>query len=174
MLEELFILIGGPLFQEILYLILLVLYKINLISTINFDILNLFHKNLLYFNFLPIIPLDGSKLLLLILEKIFPYKKSNIVLVIVSFVSIFLFATFEKRLVFILLACILIKSIVEEANMVNIKYNKFLVERYLKDFNFKKGKSINSIEKIKRSRKHKIIENNRVYTEKEYLDKYFK
>lgn len=174
MLNELLILIGGPIFQEILFLIILILYKNNLVSIINFNIVSLFHKNLLYFNFLPIIPLDGSKLLLLILEKIFPYKKSNILLVIISFISIFLFAVFEKRLIFILLSCILIKSINEEANILNIKYNKFLLERYLKDFKFKKGKLINSIEKIKRSKEHNIIENNKIYSEKEYLDKYFK
>lgn len=174
MLKELLILIGGPLFQEILYLILLFLYNKNLISDINYNLIYLFHKNLLYFNFLPIIPLDGSKLLLLILEKIFSYKKSNLFLIVISFISIFLFAVFEKRLIFILLSCLLIKSIVEEANMLNIKYNKFLLERYLYIFKFKKGKSINNVEKIKRSREHNIVNNNIVYSEKEYLNKYFK
>jgi len=174
MMKELLILICGPLFQEILYIIFLILYKKNLIYSINFNIIDLFHKNLLYFNFLPIIPLDGSKLLLLILEKVFPYKKSNIIMVIISFISIFIFSVFEKRLIFILLSCILIKSIIEESNMINTKYNKFLLERYLNEFNFKKGKSINSIEKIKRSKRHNIIENNKIYDEKEYLDKYFK
>lgn len=174
MLDELLILIGGPLFQEILYLLILFLCKNNLVSSINFNIVSLFHKSLLYFNFLPIVPLDGSKLLLLILEKVFSYRKSNVLIIIISFISIFLFAVFEKRLVFILLTCILIKSIIEEANMINIKYNKFLLERYLNKFSFKKGKLINNIEKIKRSREHNFIENNKIYTEKEYLDKYFK
>lgn len=174
MFKELLILIGGPLFQELLYLVMLFLYKRGIISNINFNIISMFHKNLLYFNFLPIIPLDGSKLLLLSLEKIFPFKKSNIILVIISFISIFLFAIFEKRVVFILLSCILIKSIIEEANIINIKYNKFLLERYLYNFNFKKGKLIDNIDKIKRSRKHNIIENNIIYSEKEYLSKYYK
>ncbi len=173
MLHELLILIGGPLFQEILYLILLFLYNKNLISNINFNIISLFHKNLLYFNFLPIIPLDGSKLILLILEKIFSYKKSNLLLIIISFITIFLFAIFEKRLIFILFSCLLIKSIIEEANVINIKYNKFLLERYLYNFKFKKGRLINSVDKIKRSKKHNIINNNIIYSEKEYLNKYF-
>jgi stage IV sporulation protein FB len=174
MLNELLILLGGPLFQEILYIIFMILYKNNLISNMNFNIINIFHKNLLYFNFLPIIPLDGSKLLILLLEKIFPYKKSNIILVIISFISIFLFSVFEDRVIFIMLSCILIKSIIEEANLINIKYNKFLLERYLNNYKFKKGNLIDSIEKIKRSKCHDIIEDNKIYSEKEYLDKYFK
>ncbi len=174
MFKELLILIGGPLFQELLYLIIIFFYKKGVVSNINFNIISMFHKNLLYFNFLPIIPLDGSKLLLLLLEKIFPYKKSNIILVVISFISIFLFAVFEKRIIFIFLSCILIKSIIEEANNIKIKYNKFLLERYLYNFNFKKGKLINNIDKIKRSRKHNIIENNIIYSEKEYLSKYYK
>ena len=58
--------------------------------------------------------------------------------------------------------------------MINIKYNKFLLERYLYDFELRKGKLINSIEKIKRGRKHKILCNGIIYSEKEYLDKYYK
>lgn len=174
MLQELFLLIGGPLFQEILFLILSILYKNNLISEINFNIIHLFHTNLIYFNFLPIIPLDGSKLLLLILEKFFSYKKSNVTLIIISFISILLFSIFEKRIIFILLACLLIKSIIEEASLLNLKYNKFLLERYLYTFNLKKGKLINKIDEIRRGKKHNIIEKGIIYTEKEYLHKYFK
>ena len=108
------------------------------------------------------------------LEKVFPYKKSNTLLVIISFISIFVFAVLEKRMVFVLLSCILIKSIIEEANLLNIKYNKFLLERYLIDFNFRKGKIINSVENIKRSRKHDIKKDGVIYPEREYLNKYYK
>ena len=119
-LSEFIILIGGPLFQEMLYLILLFLYKKNLIIDINFEFIGMVHKNLLYFNFLPIIPLDGSKLLLLILESIFPYKKANTLNVIISFISIFLFSIFEKRIIFIILVCLLIKSIIEDACKIDL------------------------------------------------------
>lgn len=168
-IKEFIILLGGPLFQEILYIILLILYKNNLVSDINFNIIEIIHKNLLYFNFLPIIPLDGSKLILLLLEKTFPYKLSNVLIVIISFVTIFLLSVFEKRIIFILLSTLLIKSVIEEANFINIKYNRFILERYLYNFKLKEGKLINSIDKIKRDKTHKIIYNNKIINEKEYL-----
>lgn len=172
--NEFLILLGGPLFQEILYMILIFLYKNNFVSDINFNIIETLHKSLLFFNLLPIIPLDGSKFILLILEKIFPYKLSNIIIIIISFITIFLLSVFEKRIVFILLSCMLIKSIIEEANILSIKFNKFLLERHLYNFNFKKGKLINRIEKIKRNKKHNILYDNKVLSEKEYLNEYFK
>lgn len=172
--NEFLILLGGPLFQEILYMILIFLYKNNFVSDINFNIIETLHKSLLFFNLLPIIPLDGSKFILLILEKIFPYKLSNIIIIIISFITIFLLSVFEKRIVFILLSCMLIKSIIEEANILSIKFNKFLLERHLYNFNFKKGKLINRIEKIKRNKNHNILCDNKVLSEKEYLNEYFK
>lgn len=172
--SELLILLGGPLFQEILYIILLVLYKNGLISDINFNIIEYVHKNLLMFNLLPIIPLDGSKFILLILEKIFPYKLSNILIITISFITIILYSVFEKRIVFILLSCLLIKSIIEEFNLINIKYNKFLLERYLYDFKLKKDKLIKRIESIKRGKRHDILYDNKILNEKEYLSKYFR
>ncbi len=174
MSNELVILLGGPLLQEIFYIIILILYRSGLITEINFNIVSTLHMTLLYFNFLPIIPLDGSKLLNLLLEKIFSYKKSNIILIIISFVTIFIVAIFEKRKIFIFLSIILIKNIFNEINMHRAKFNKFILERYLYNFKFKEGKLINNIKKIKRSKRHKIIENNQILSEEEYLKSRYK
>ena len=168
-IKEFLILSGGPLFQEILYIILLILYKNNLVSDINFNIIELIHKNLLYFNLLPIIPLDGSKFMLLLMQKIIPYRLSNILIIIISFITIFLLSVFEKRIIFIFLSTLLIKSIIEETNQIDIKYNKFLLERYLYSFKLKKGKLIKNIKDIKRNKTHNILHNNKIISEDEYL-----
>ena len=173
-LSEFIILIGGPLFQEMLYIVILFLYRNNMISDINYNIFEILHNNLLFFNLLPIIPLDGSKFILLILEKIFPYKLSNVLIIIISFITIFLLSAFEKRVVIILLSCVLVKSIIEEANMISMKFNKFLLERYLYSFKLTKGKIIKKIDQIKRGKKHKILCNNRILNEDEYLKYIFK
>lgn len=174
MSKELIALLGGPITQELLFLLLYILYINGLISEVNFTIISQIHRALFFFNFLPIIPLDGSKILSLFLEKIFSYKKSNIILIVVSFITIFIVVIFEKRLIFVLLSSILIKNIFNEINIHNMKFNKFLLERYLYNFNFKEGKTISNIKKIKRSKSHKIIKNNKIYKEKEYLDLMYK
>ncbi len=174
MLKELLVLLGGPLFQILFYILILILYKNNFITDFNFNIISILHKTLLCFNFLPIIPLDGSKLLNLFLQLFISYKKSNIILIIISFISIFILVIYEKRLIIIFLAFILIKTIIEEIYLHNVKFNKFLLERYLHYFNFKKGKLITNISNIKRSKEHDILYNNKIYTEKEYLNHLYK
>lgn len=174
MTKELIVLMGGPIFQELIFLLLILLYKNSFITDINFNIASSLHKTLFYFNFLPIIPLDGSKLLSLFLEKFFSYKKSNIILIIISILSIFILVIFEKRFIIIFLSAILIKSIMNEINIHKLKFNKFILERYLYNFKFKEGKLIKNIKKIKRSKKHKIIENNQIISEEEYLKSIYK
>ncbi len=174
MIKEFFVLIGGVLFQELFYLLILILYQQNFITDINFNIVSEFHKTLLYFNFLPIIPLDGSKFLSLFLEGFISYKKSNVILIVISFISLFGLLIYERRLIILFLAFILIKTIIEEVHNHNIKFNKFLLERYLHNFNFKKGKLVTNIKNIKRSKKHNIIYNNKIYEEEEYLNHLYK
>ncbi len=110
----------------------------------------------------------------LILESVLPYKLSNIILIIISYIAIFVIVIYEKRLIIIFLAILLIKSIISEIKNHNFKFNKFILERYLYIFKFREGKVLNNIKKIKRNKTHKIIYNNKVYTEKEYLNTLYK
>ena len=52
-------------------------------------------------------------------------------------------------------------------------FNKFLLERYLNNFNYKKHKVIKNINSMKKQTKHIFNINNKFYTEKEIIRKVF-
>lgn len=169
--KELFILVMGPLFQCLAYIILnsiLISYK---------ELIHNFHIGILIFNLLPIYPLDGGKLINIFLNIIFPYKKSMIISTIISiFVVLFLIIINinDIRLNIIIIVVFLIYMIIKEYKNIEYLYNKFLLERYLYNYKYKFIKIINNKNKFFRDRRHIINENNKYYLENEYLEKKFK
>lgn len=167
--KELICLFGGITFQIIFLFLIKKMYDFSLITehvyTLNLKI-NIF---LISFNFLPIIPLDGGKLVNLLLDKILPYKYSNIFSIVISFVFIIIFLIKDITILSAIISVFLIKNIIIETKNINIKFNKFILERYLNKYNFNKTKIINDIKYIKRDYYHII---NNTFEEK-YLSKIF-
>lgn len=165
--EEFLVCISGPVFQFIYYLIIS-----------NFiDVSNL-HYSLLLFNLLPIIPLDGSKLLNLLFNKLISFYASYIVTVIVSIVVIvfgIIMVLYNWNLLFFLTILLLLFKTIKEFKMINYIFNRFLLERYMKIFNFTKIKRIYSlnIKKMSRDYKHVFIYQKKSYTEREIIRKKF-
>ncbi len=172
-INELVILLFGFIFQFIFYFIIYLLFVNNYITNNNFLIVKSIHYYLILFNSLPIIPLDGSKFLNLMLELVFSYKKANLITIYISVIILILLLIFNYKLLFIFIAIILFKSIVLELYDHKYKINKFLIERLLYKFNFKRGRTIKNIYEIKRNKTHKIISKNRLITEREYLENLF-
>ena len=167
--KELLILINGPIFQHLAYLLLLMLMptKNELIST--------YHYSILMFNLLPIYPLDGGKLVKLLLNKIISYKRSLKLLIYLSYlVTIVLFIITKKNIIIFIMISLLLILITKEKNKIDYIYNKYLLERYLNNYNFKSNKIINSINNLYRDKKHLIYKNNKYVLEKEYLEKIYK
>jgi len=164
--EEFIILISGSLIQILFTYILL---KINN----NPEILN-YSKIILFFNLLPIYPLDGSKLLNIILNKITNFKKSHLLTIYISFLTIiFLLFKVEINLIFILIVIFISVKVINEFTNHNNLFNKFLLERYNNNFNFKKRKIIKNVKQIKRDYKHIIYSNGKYQTERQILRKRF-
>jgi len=164
--EEFIILISGPLVQIVFTYILL---KINY----NEDILN-YSKLILFFNLLPIYPLDGSKLLNIILNKITNFKKSHLLTIYLSFLTILLLLVKVKiNLIFVLILVFIIIKVLEELKNHGNLFNKFLLERYTYNINFKKRKTITNIKQMKRDYKHIIYNEGKYQTEREILRKRF-
>lgn len=163
--EEFLILIMGPLIQ----ILFTVFYRYNEII-VNYSI------TILSFNLLPIYPLDGARLINIILNKFISFKKSHLLTLYISILTIILFIIRKSyNLMFILiLTFIFSKTLKEFINHKNI-FNRFLLERYIKDFNFKKRKIIKSknINKMKRDYIHFFYNGKRYITEKEMLKKRF-
>ena len=167
LIEEFLIAIAGIVFQIIFYILIK-----NYVDYKYFSFINLF---IIIFNLMPIHPLDGSKILNIIFNKITSYKNSLLLTVIVSYVFIvlLLFLSFRinKIIAFILIFLILeVNKLYKERKEL---FNKFLLERYLKEFRFKQEKTINSIDEMKKDYRHLFYINGKYLTENYFLKKMF-
>jgi stage IV sporulation protein FB len=169
--EEFVILILGPIFQILFYFILCLL-------NIESNLITSYHYSLLIFNFIPIIPLDGSKLLNILLNKLFSFKLSHILTIIISLISftyLFIRTIILKNLILFIIIFFLLLKIIKELKLHRYIFNKFLFERYNYNLNFKKTKKIKGLKlfKMKKDYKHLFYLNTYI-TEKDVLKKYFK
>ena len=175
--KELTVAIAGIIFQSIYYLIIVILYQNNLIRDYIFNIFKTYHYSILIFNLLPIYPLDGSKILTLILSKFIPYKKVCHLNIIISIITTILFLTinyFEFNYTTILILTIIIDNLIKYYKNINYTFNKFLLERYLYKMNYKKNKTIKKLDNMYKDKYHIIKEKNGYITEKQALNHRFK
>ena len=167
--KELIIASMGPVFQIIGYLIFN--------RFINNEYFFNYNLIIILFNLIPIFPLDGSKILSCILNIFYNFKQSFVITFYISFLLILCFIVLiifsNASYFFILIFCFLgYKCVMEYSNYANI-YNKFLFERYIKNYKFSKLKYINNIYQMYKGKKHLIKDNGIWKTEKEILRKRF-
>ena len=158
--EEFIISIMGIIFQ------LLFTYKIN----------PLYNNIIILFNLLPIYPLDGSKILNILLNKISNFKTSYIMTFHLSYIIIILLLIFliiKKDLISIIILIPLIKNIYQYYQNRYNYINKFYLERYLYKLKFKKIKIIKNINKMKKDYSHLFNINNKYIKEEDFLRNMF-
>lgn len=161
MKEEAVILIMGPLFQFINFLI----FK-NITPYFNY-----YNYGLFIFNMLPIYPLDGYKLFSIFLNKVIPFKHTMRVMLTISLLTLTVFI--KKDVIYLVILLLLLKGIIKEFKELDYIYNKFLLERWSHDFHFKKRKIIKNINNMYKDCMHLFLEEDLV-TEKEMLNRRFK
>lgn len=159
-IQEFLITIMGPLNQIITYLIIVLLFKYSIINNYLYNIIKNYHYSILLFNLIPIIPLDGSKLLNIFLNKIFNFRLSYILLNIVSII-ILIFLIFNSNTSLLLVILFLIYKIYINLKNKSIIFNRFILEKYLYD-DYNKINYIDHIKDMKRNKKNikKHINNN--------------
>lgn len=166
--EEAWIVIMGPIFQ--------VLFTCLLYKFTNIDDVLCYSASILCFNLLPIFPLDGAKILNLVLNKIISFKKSHILIIIISFIvtGILMFKSNFNLLLCLIIIFLLMRAFSEIKNHNNL-FNRFLLERYLNNYNFKKIKKIYSLDvtKMKRDYRHLFFDGFKYVSECERLKKRF-
>lgn len=167
--EEFLILIAGPIAQQLGYF---------LFSFLGAPSIALIHYALLCFNLLPIVPLDGSKLVEIILQLFVPYRSSKYGVFFVSFVMgsiLWYVSLFFHNLLGIVLCSYLTVQIVTYFRNIDRTTLKFLLERYLYSYHFRKKQVINGgdIRKMYRERSHIFYIDQTYYTEREILRKTF-
>lgn len=171
--EELYITLMGPLFQELLFILILILYNKNILSEYNFELYKNYNFSILLFNLLPIIPLDGSKIINILLNKFFNFRISyisNIIVSIISLILFFIIYRFDSS--YYVIVIFLIFQIIYSIKNKNIVYNKFLLEKRLYKNEYLNYKKIKKLNKMFRNKKHLIKDKNMYISENKYLKKY--
>jgi stage IV sporulation protein FB len=172
--KEFIVLIAGPMFQFVGYYIL-----INLSFFNNYiEMITSIHYAIIFFNMLPIYPLDGGKLLNIVFNYYFNFNRSFKYIIYISYfivivISIYYFKN-SITLTSIFMILFLIYKITEESRNKRNYYNKFLLDRYLDNNRYRKYKKIESINDFYRDKTHLIKGKDRFYTEREILNKKFK
>ena len=125
---------------------------------------------------MPIYPLDGSKIINLLLSKFFNYNLSNKLTIMISLIGMFLFiltSSYNHNYSYIMVLSVLIIYNYKFIKQLKYIYNKFLLERYLYNISYPKIKIINNGNKMYKNNSHIIKVNNNYITEKKYLSKYY-
>lgn len=172
--KELLISISGIIIQSIYFFIIYLLYKNNFLREYTYNIFFKYHYNILIFNLIPIYPLDGSKILNIIINKIFNFKLSNILIIIISIINIILLLFIYKfNYSYIMILGILINYLYNYLTNIKHLYNRFLLEKYLYKTNFKNKKIINNYKNMYRNTNHIIKKDNIYQKEVDFLSKMF-
>lgn len=168
MWEEFWIVIMGPVFQILFTFFLFFVLKIKEATDYSLTIL--------IFNMLPIYPLDGAKILNLALNKILSFKKSHLVIIIISLIGTsLLIIKYHFNLLWLLIITFLLIKIIKEILQHPSLFNRFLLERYLNNYSFHKINKIKAVNvsKMKRDYKHFFFNGKRYISEREVLKKRF-
>ena len=164
--KELLVLIMGPLFQFLSYYILLFIFD-------DYELITRYHLGILLFNMLPIYPLDGGKLLNIILTCFLKYKVSYKLIIYISYSVNIMLLFFNNKisinmiLIYILLIIIIRKEQLKEKTI----YNKFLLERYINEYKYKKNKIVKNVNSFYRTKNNIVYDGKHYYDEKEILRK---
>lgn len=169
-IEELLIMIMGPIFQIIYFFLLKGILNIN-----ELILFRNYHYSILLFNLLPIYPLDGGKLLNIIFNYFNSFRGSFKLTIIVSYILFFLgiwlffYNSGSVSLSFLMVIIMLMCKLTEEAKKEKFYFNKFLLERHLNNYKFHKVKVIKGINAMSRDYKHVFFSNGKMHSEKEEL-----
>lgn len=167
--KEILTLIMGPIFQILLFLLIYILYNNGYVNPNTYNKVFIVNNYLLSFNLLPILPLDGGKLLNNVLDLIFSYNLSHIISIIISIITLPILICFDNKLIVILLIIFMIIKIIEEIKTHKYRLPKLLLERKLKNIKFKKIIKINNIKEVKRNKSFLIKINDMYINEKTYF-----
>ena len=175
--KELTVAISGIIFQMTYYLLIIFLYNQGIIRKYIFALFTTYNTSILLFNILPIHPLDGSKILNLLLSKIIPYYLANKLNIIISIITLIIILTinyYNFNYTLILTLGIIIDNLIKYYRQLKYIFNKFLLERYIYKITYKKTKKINNINNMYKEKYHILKEKDTYITEKQALSQKFK
>lgn len=172
-MTEFMVFLGGILFQIIFFVI-----TKNLIdnSSYTYNLIKNYNLSILMFNMIPVIPLDGAKILNILFNKMFSFKRAHLLTIYISYIVILILLILSiKNLNLLLMIFLLFFLIIKEHKRHNYIFNVFLLERYIKEIKFKKIYFIKKVDVkyMKKYVRNIFIKNNRYIDEKEILQNKF-
>ena len=175
--EELLVSLAGIIFQTLFYFICVVLYKYNLLLDKTYYMIKSYHYTILIFNLLPIISLDGSKIMLLILNKMLSYKKSMYLILFISsmFLLVLVFILRFKIITLILICAFIFKKTYTYYTDIPFIFNAFLLDRHLNHKLYTKNNYIfgSNVNRIMRFKNNYFKIDNKYVSERYILRKRF-
>lgn len=175
--KEMLISVSGIFMQLVLYVIYYYLYKFSFILDSTYQTFLLYNTTILFFNCIPMIPLDGSVFLHSLLEKICPYTKALFLYKIVSIIVFIIFCVvnylfqFDNYFICIVLFFEFLSFLKEEKHFIN----RFYLERYLNKYPAKKIENHykKDLKVLKKETEHFFYVKGAFITEKELLSEKF-
>lgn len=153
-IKDLIVAVAGVFLQVLLFLIFYIVYKYNLISLKTYNLFIFYNNSIMFFNLLPIIPLDGSKILELFINKLFSFKTSFYVNALCSSFTLVMFCIYLSiyKLNNYMIIFFLLFKLYEYFKDKKYVFSKFLLERYINTYNFKHIKNYKycNINKLKK------------------------
>ena len=170
--EEIIITIMGPLFQIMFFLVIFILYKNNYVTEYLYNLYTNYNLSIICFNLLPIVPLDGSKILNILLNKIFNFRLSYNINIVISVIFLALFfLIFKKDTSYYIIIIFLIYQILYFIKNKYYIFNKFILEKKLKRSSYIKYKKVDNIKKMYRNKRNLIKDDYGYVTEYKYINK---
>ena len=173
--KELLIACGGFI-SQLLLIFILYLFRNNL-NIITYNLFISYSIILILFNILPIIPLDGNKIFHLLLEKFFSYHLAYYLNLYISLIIlvIFIFINYIYKIDnYFIITFLIYEVFIYYKNYLYLE-KRFLLERYLDDFEYHKiDNNTKSIRDLRKNVLHYFKENNHYIKEKDKIrDKLF-
>ena len=171
--KDVIVSLGGIMFQVLLWFVFYLLYNGSFIVRSTYDMFVTYNFRIVLFNLIPIIPLDGSKLLFALCTKYLSFKKSYYMMVIVGSVSLVLFVLYNfifklNDLIIYIFLIISLYDVIRESKYV---INKFYLERVLYD-NYYDGIIYKAkIDDMRLNKYYYFEDSNKYISEKKYLIK---
>lgn len=133
--KDIFISLGGIIFQLILLFIVFFMYKGSIIVYSTYNMFISYNIRIILFNLIPLIPLDGSKLVLSLLSKYFSYRVSYIMMIIIGVISLICFIIYNMcfKLNDIVIYIFLLFSLIQCIKDYKDIKRRFYIERIIYD-----------------------------------------
>ncbi|MBD1381205.1 M50 family metallopeptidase [Bacillus sp. IB182487] len=133
--EEVIVILAGPVQHFFIQALLTIAWQFHVLSTEDYQLFSTYNWTLFFFNLIPIFPLDGGKILFVIISYLKPFSEAQRITLLVSISCLIVYITAflifaPNQLNVWIIATFLIYSLYTEFKQKDYTMIRFLLERY--------------------------------------------